>query len=341
MSGFVVTKSLWGEFEGQPVHLYEVSNATTGVSMRVTDWGCTIVSLVVRGVDVVLGFDSLAQYTGMRAYYGCVVGRYANRIAGGQFSIDGASYQLACNNNGINHLHGGVAAFNRQIWKGRFVETASGGAALVFTHTSPDMHEGYPGTLQVTVVYELSPTDAALHIKYNATSDKATIVNLTNHSFFNLNLGHAATVVDHEIQIEADFFTPVTETLIPTGEIAAVAGTAFDFRQPTRIGARADGLYDHNWLVRGERGKMRLAARLTEPKTGRVMEVLTREPGIQFYTGKFIQPITGKNGVAYVQQGGLCLETQAFPDSPNRPHFSSTLLRPGQVYETETIYRFP
>lgn len=337
---FAVSKCVWGSFQGHAVHLYTIENATTGLRLRVCDWGCTIVSLQVRGADVVLGFDSLDAYTSMRAYYGCTVGRYANRIADGRFQIDGHSFQLACN-NGPNHLHGGVVGWNRVVWSARFVESASG-ASLVLSHTSPDNDEGYPGTIECTVTYELSHSEPSLHIKYHATTDKPTIVNLTNHSFFNLNLGAAATVVDHHVQLESDFYTPVSESLIPTGEIAAVKGTEFDFTQATRIGARAGGgFYDHNWVVRGERGKLRLAARLTEPTSGRVMEVLTTEPGIQLYTGKFIQPLIGKQGVAYAPQAGLCLETQAFPDSPNKPHFSSALLRPGQAYVSETVYRFP
>lgn len=341
-SSWTVKKSIWGQFNDQPVHLYEIENSRSGLHLRATDFGCTIVSLRVRGADVVLGFDSLEQYINPRAYYGCVVGRFANRIGLGQLRIGEKSFQLACN-NGANHLHGGVNGFNRKVWSAHFQETSSGAAALVFKLTSHHGDESFPGNLNVTVTYELPlGDDCALHIKYHAVTDAPTVCNLTNHSFFNLNLGHSATIVDHSIQIEADFYTPVDAGLIPTGEIAAVRATDFDFTASTRIGARANGgFYDHNWVLRGERGQLRLAARLTEPTSGRVMEVLTREPGIQFYTGKFIQPSTGKNGVAYNVQGGLCLETQVFPDAPNKPHFPSSLLVPGQVYETETVYRFP
>jgi aldose 1-epimerase len=342
-SDWSVKKTIWGHVNDgrDAVHLYEIENHRSGLVLKATDWGCTIVALRVRGKDVVLGFDTLDQYVNVRAYYGCAVGRFANRIARGQLTVDGKTHQLACN-NGANHLHGGVNGFNRKVWASRFVETANGAASIVFSLTSPDGDESFPGTLQVTVTYELGVgEECALHIKYHAVTDKPTVCNLTNHSFFNLNLGQAATIVDHSIQIEADFYTPVDDGLIPTGEIATVRGTDFDFTQPTRIGARANGgFYDHNWVLRGERGHLRLAARLSEPASGLIMTVLTREPGIQFYTGKFIQPSTGKNGVAYNVQSGLCLETQVFPDAPNKPHFPSSLLLPGQTYETETVYRF-
>ncbi len=337
--------------DGTEVFLYTLVNAQ-GMRATITNYGGIVVSLTAPDrdgtfADVVLGFDTLAEYVAHSPYFGCLVGRFGNRIANGRFTLKGVEYVLA-QNDGQNHLHGGIQGFDKKVWTPCAFETAAG-PALALVYASPDGEEGYPGTLSVTATYTLTD-DNALKIDYMATTDKTTVVNLTNHSYFNLSAGAAETILDHEMLINADTFTPVDGTLIPTGELRPVAGTVMDFRTPTPIGARINaddaqlkfgGGYDHNWVVNGEPGVLRLAARVYEPTSGRVMEVHTTEPAIQFYAGNMMPPtLPGKGGRVYVRRGGFCLETQHYPDSPNKPEFPSTTLEPGQTYQTTTIYKF-
>jgi aldose 1-epimerase len=337
--------------EGTAVDLYTLTNAR-GVQVQITNYGGIVVSLLApdrEGAldDVVLGFDSLDEYRQHNLYFGCIVGRYGNRIANGRFTLDGVEYVLA-QNDGQNHLHGGIRGFDKVVWDAEPTQ-GQDSAALKLSYLSPDGEEGYPGNLSVTVVYTLSEDDA-LQIDYTATTDEPTVVNLTNHSYFHLAGAGSGDVLGHELMIDADRFTPVSAALIPTGELRSVTGTPSDFRRSTPIGARIDqddeqlrygGGYDHNWVLNHEAGALGLAARVYEPTTGRTMEVHTTEPGVQCYTGNVMPPsIAGKDGRTYVWRGGLCLETQHFPDSPNQPSFPSTVLRPGGRYCSTTVYRF-
>jgi aldose 1-epimerase len=335
--------------DGRAVELYTLTNGN-GVEVRAMTYGGIITSIRVpdrSGAmgDVVLGFDTLAGYLGDSPYFGAIVGRYGNRIAKGQFTLDGRTYQLATN-NGPNHLHGGVKGFDKAVWSARAVEGARG-VGVELTCTSPDGEEGYPGTLAATVTYTLTDRNE-LHIAYTATTDKATPVNLTQHTYFNLAGG--GDILGHELMLNADRFTPVDATLIPTGELAAVQGTPFDFRKPTAIGARiaqdhpqlkkGNG-YDHNWVVNRTAAGLQPAARVFEPKTGRTLDVATTQPGIQFYSGNFLDgTIKGKEGTVYKFRSGFCLETQHFPDYPNHPDFPTTILKPGQIYASETVFTF-
>jgi aldose 1-epimerase len=334
---------------GADVALHTLSNAK-GMKVTITPWGATVVSIQVpdrngKMADVVLGFDSLEGYLGSNPYFGAIVGRYGNRIAKGEFKLQGKSYTLARNNN-ANHLHGGVAGFDKRLWTARRVDGAAG-AALELKYTSADGEEGYPGKLEITVTYTLTAA-SELRIDYLATTDKPTVVNLTNHSYFNLAAG--GTVLGHQVQINATRYTPVDSGLIPTGELRAVKGTPFDFTTPhtigERIGANDEQIkfgigYDHNWVLDGVAGQLRLAARVTEPTSGRVLEVLTTEPALQFYTGNFLDgTVKGKGGKAYVHRAAFCMETQHYPDSPNQASFPTTTLLPGQRYQTTTVYRF-
>ncbi len=333
---------------GEEVQIYTLKNSK-GMEARIMTYGGIVVSLKVPDrdgniSDIVLGFDNLDGYLGGHPYFGAIIGRYGNRIGGAKFVLEGQTYNLAVN-NGPNSLHGGKVGFDKKNWT---VEAASG-SSLALSYVSPDGEEGYPGTLTVQVAYEVT-ADNGLKIDYRATTDKTTVCNLTNHSYFNLKDAGATPILDHLIMINADRFTPVGETLIPTGELAPVEGTPFDFREPHRIGDRIDadhpqigygGGYDHNFVLNSGGGSLSLAARVTEPTTGRVMEVHTTEPGVQFYTGNFLDgTLTGKGGVTYQKRAALCLETQHFPDSPNQPDFPSTTLRPGEEYATTTIYKF-
>jgi aldose 1-epimerase len=339
--------------DGQSVDLYTLTNAH-GMQAAITNYGGIVVSLNVpdrKGAmaDVVLGFDKLQSYTAKNPYFGALVGRYGNRIAQGKFTLDGRQCTLAQNDNG-NHLHGGIQGFNRVVWT---VKAAANEKEpkLVLSYLSHDGEEGYPGNLDVTVTYTVTDADE-LKIDYRATTDKPTVVNLTNHSYFNLAGAGSGDVLKHELTINASRFTPVAKGLIPTGELRAVAGTPFDFTKPTAIGARigADdeqlklGLgYDHNWVLDRDKDgpQLALAARVSEPTTGRIMEILTTEPGLQFYSGNFLDGSdVGKRGVAYKHRYGFCAETQHFPDSPNKPNFPSTVLKPGEEHPTTTIYRF-
>lgn len=347
-----VARSPFGRLPGgEAVDAFTLRNAT-GVEIRVTPYGGAIVSVRTpdrdgRFADIVLGYDDLAGYRDDEAYLGAVIGRYANRIRHGRFSLDGREYALALN-NGPNHLHGGVRGFDQVLWSADPFRDADG-VGLALAYTSPDGEEGYPGTLDARVAYTLTDRDELI-VDYRATTDRPTVVNLTQHSYFNLTGDPARDVLGHQLRIDADRFTPVDGTLIPTGDLAPVAGTPFDFRRPTAIGARIDtddpqlryaGGYDHNWVLNGGDGALKPAARAYEPTTGRTLEVYTTEPGLQFYSGNFLDGgIRGKGGHRYGHRCGFCLEAQHFPDSPNQPSFPSTVLRPGGELVSRTIYRF-
>jgi aldose 1-epimerase len=335
---------------GESVELFTFTRAGAP-TVAITNLGGHIVSILAadragRAADVTLGYRDYAGYLGDTSYFGCLVGRYANRIAKGRFSLDGKSYTLATN-NGPNSLHGGPTGFQKRVWSPK-VASGPEGDTLELTYVSKDGEEGYPGTLTAKVVYSLR-ADGGLVIDYTATTDAPTIVNLTNHAYFNLAGEGEGTILGHEMQIEADATTPVDATLIPTGERRPVAGTPFDFRKPVAIGARIDaadeqlkagGGYDHNYVLRGAKGELRLCARVVEPKSGRVLEVLTTEPGLQFYSGNFLDgKVVGKSGKPYVRRSAFCLEAQHFPDSPNQPGFPTVVLRPGQTYRQTTVYR--
>jgi aldose 1-epimerase len=346
-----IRKQAFGRTANQTVvDLYTLTNAH-GVEARIMTYGGIIVSLKVpdrKGNlgDVVLGYGSLEGYLQNNGpYFGALIGRYGNRIRKGAFSLSGHEYRLATN-NGENHLHGGVKGFDKVVWTATEVKSHED-VGLALTYLSKDGEEGYPGNLSVTVVYTLTHNNE-LKIDYTATTDKETVINLTNHSYFNL-VG-SGDILNHELMISGGRFTPVDQGLIPTGELRSVKGTPMDFTQAKAIGARirqpdeqlvlGKG-YDHNWALNRSSDKLILAARVYEPGNGRVLEVYTTEPGIQFYSGNFLDgTIKGKGGQAYQKCAGLCLETQHFPDSPNRPDFPSTVLKPGQKYTTTTIYRF-
>lgn len=336
------TVTSYGTVDGQDVKQYTLSNAN-GVVVKILNYGGYVTNILVpdkNGVkdDVVLGFESLEGYLQQgNPFMGCIVGRYANRIAKGQFVLEGKTYNLAKNNNG-NSLHGGLKGFDKKVWAAE-----QQGNSLVLKYTSPDGEEGYPGTLQTQVVYTLTP-DNELKIEYSAQTDKTTHVNLTNHSYFNLSGGRDSTILGHQLMLNADKYTAVDATLIPTGELPAVKGTAMDFTKPTAIGtdiSKVAGGYDHNWVLNKQGDSLSLAATLYHEATGRFMEVFTTQPGIQFYTGNFLQGnLTGKGGTKYIKHSGLCLETQHFPDSPNKSAFPTTILKPGEKYEETTIYKF-
>ena len=347
-----VTRAPFGQTpDGEAVESFTLTNAH-GIELRAISYGGIIVSLRVpdrdgRRDDVVLGHDDLAGYLAKPSFFGALVGRYGNRIAGGRFTLDGRTYTLATN-NGPNHLHGGVRGFDKRVWKAQPFERP-GTAGLVLTRTSPDGEEGYPGNLAVRVTYTLTDRDE-VGFEYFATTDKPTVVNLTQHSYFNLAGDGKRDVLGHELMIDADRFTPVDKTLIPTGVLAAVAGTPFDFRKPAAIGARigADdeqirngGGYDHNFVLNGRGQGLTPAIRVFEPTTGRTLDIATTEPGVQFYSGNFLDgSVTGKAGHVYGKRYGFCLETQHFPDSPNHPGFPSTVLRPGKEYRSKTVLKF-
>ncbi|HKW32012.1 MAG TPA: aldose epimerase family protein [Candidatus Acidoferrum sp.] len=346
-------KSSFGKSpDGEAVDLYTLTNKN-GVEVGITTYGGSVVTFKVpdrngKLGDIVLGFDSVDGYVNNTSYIGALIGRYGNRIGHAQFTLDGKTYTLA-KNNGENTLHGGTKGFNKAVWTVKEIPTKDG-QALELTYLSKDGEEGFPGNLHVRVVYTLEDSNA-LRIDYSATSDKDTVVNLTNHSYFNLAGPGSGDILGHVMMIDADKFTPVDSGLIPTGELRDVAGTPFDFRKPTEIGARVNsdegqiklgGGYDHNFVLNRMQGApISLAARVVEPKTGRVMEVWTTEPGVQFYTGNFLDgSLKGKGGVSYTKRSAFCLETQHFPDSPNKPEFPSTELKPGERYHTTTIYKF-
>jgi aldose 1-epimerase len=345
-----VEKSDFGRTkDGAAIELYTLTNRK-GMVVKIMTYGAIVTEMHVpdragKMADVVLGFDRLDPYLGAHPYFGAIVGRVANRIARGRFTLNGKEYKLAAN-NGPNHLHGGLKGFDKVVWKAEPV-AATDGTAVKFTHVSPDGEEGYPGTLSVAVIYTLSNQNE-LKIDYSATTDKATPVNLSSHIYFNLAGEGSGDVLGHELMVAADAFTPVDDTLIPTGKIEPVAGTVMDFKAPHTIGERIarvpgapPGGYDHNYVLRRGGGTLALAARAKEPKSGRVMEIFTTEPGIQFYSGNFLDgTLTGKSGVVYQKHYGFCLETQHFPDSVNHANFPSTILEPGRTYQTTTVYRF-
>jgi len=332
--------------DGTPIAIYTLSNGR--LTAKVMTFGAIITEIHAPDReghlgDVVLGFESLDRYLAGHPFFGAATGRFANRIAKGQFTLDGKSYQLPVN-NGPNTLHGGLKGFDKRVWT---AEDASGpaGPAVRMTYLSPDGEEGFPGNLSVAITYTVTDDDA-LRIDYWAATDKATPINLTNHSYFNLAGPGSGTILDHEVMIDADRYTAVDETYIPTGELPPVKGTPLDFTTPTPVGSRIDqmkgepGGYDHNYVLKGDGKTPALAARVREPKSGRVLEMFTTEPGVQFYTGNFLDGSAKGKGAVYAKRTGFCLEAQHFPDSVHQETFPSTILRPGETYTQTTIYKF-
>jgi aldose 1-epimerase len=337
--------------DGTEVSLFSLANAY-GMKTSITNYGGIVVTLYTPDrsgnmEDVVLGYDTLADYLKATPYFGALVGRYGNRIARGKFTIDGTGYTLAVN-NGENHLHGGLKGFDKVVWEASAVRNENA-VGVKMHYTSKDGEEGYPGNLACTVTYSLT-NDNELIIEYSATTDKATPVNLTNHSYFNLAGQGKGNILGHSVTLNADRFTPVDAGLIPTGELRPVVGTPMDFTSAQTIGARIDsddeqislgGGYDHNFVLNSDDGSLALAAKVYEPASGRVLEVLTTEPGVQFYTGNFLDgSLVGKSNRVYEHRYGFCLETQHFPDSPNQQNFPDVILIPGETYSSKTVYRF-
>ena len=331
------------------VYLYTLTN-NVGLEVAITTYGGAITSLKTPDRNgalghIVLGYDKLDDYVSNPLYFGPLIGRHANRIGRGKFSLDGVDYQLPKNDKGVNHLHGGFKGFDKRVWNAA-EETTNEAAVLHLTYLSADGEEGYPGNLRAEVSYSLFANE--LSIEYRATTDKDTIVNLTNHSYFNLK--GDGTILDHELTLNADNFTPVSEDLIPSGEIRSVEATPMDFRKGKAIGSEINtpydqlgftGGYDHNFVLNDYDGSLRSGARLYEASTGRVLEILTTQPGMQFYSGNFLDgSYVGRNGVVYHRYTGLCLEPQHFPDAPNHSNFGSTVLRPGEEYKQSTVFRF-
>jgi aldose 1-epimerase len=337
---------------GKTAHLHTLKNSK-GMIARISTLGATLVQLHVadkngKFEDVILGWDDASGYQSEdNQYFGCTTGRVCNRIAKGKFSVDGKEYSVAINNE-PNHLHGGVErSLDKVIWKAKSFKPTSGAAGLRFSYTSPDGEEGYPGKLSITVSYVITEQNA-LRISYTAKTDKATPVNLTNHAYFNLGGAGSKTILDHSLKLYCDTYTPVDETLIPTGKIAPVKGTELDFTKATRIGKRIKSLidtptlgYDHNFVINRKKDQRYApAATLRDPKSGRTLTVRTTEPGIQFYSGNFLKDQTGKGGKTYAHQSACCLETQHYPDSVNHPNFPTTILQPGETYQSSTVYAF-
>jgi len=344
-----VTETSFGKLpDGTETRLFTCSNAN-GLTMNVTDYGARLVALEApdregQRANVTLGFDSAEKYAAHTAYFGCTTGRYANRIANGKFTLDGQEYKLATN-AGTSHLHGGKKGFDRQVWKAEMFQTKDA-AGVTFQLRSPDGDEGYPGTLDVTVVYSLTANNE-LKIEYTASTDKPTVLNLTNHAYWNLAGAGSGDVLAQKVFIAADNYLPVDETLMPTGKIAPVKGTVMDFTEAQPIGSRIaetkkdvppPGGYDHCYVLRGNKGTLSPAGRVEDPQSGRVMEVFTTEPAMQFYTGNFLDGAPNNGG--HKQHAAFCLETQHYPNSPNQPAFPSTVLKPGQTYKQTTIYKF-
>jgi aldose 1-epimerase len=348
----MIKKELFGRLsDGRQANLFTLKNAS-GMTLKLTDYGATVVSVSVpdrngKFSDVTLGYDSVSGYANGNVFFGGVVGRYANRIAGGKFKLDGKEYQATVN-DGRNCLHGGKVGFHKVLWTGEQFETPKG-PAVKFSYLSKDGEEGFPGNVTVTVTYTLQD-DNSIRIDYTGVTDKTTVLNLCNHSYFNLTGDPTKTILDHELMINADDFTPVDSFLIPTGKIASVGGTPFDFRKMTSVGARIDQDdpqlkicrgYDMNWVLNGYSKRVRKVAELFDPSSGREMDVFTDQPGLQFYSGNFLNGSEiGKSGVKYQYRTGLALETQHYPDSPNEPKFPPVTLKPGQKYHTTTIYKF-
>jgi aldose 1-epimerase len=337
--------------DGTPVDRYTLRHSATRIEVDILSYGGIVAALRLPDkaggqVNIVLGFPTLAGYLERHPYFGCITGRYANRIANGRFALDGKTYALATN-NGKNALHGGIVGFDRRVWHAELHQSSQ--PALALTYTSPDGEEGYPGALSVIVTYTLTD-DAALRIDYHATTDAATVVALTNHSYFNLAGEGSSSILDHLLTIHAERYTPVNADMIPTGELASVVGTPFDFRTAKPIGQDIDADdaqirfgsgYDHNFLLDGEAGMLRHIATLQEPASGRTMQTWTTEPGVQLYTGNHLDgTLIGTSGRAYGKRSGVCLETQHYPDSPNQPAFPTTVLRPGKTLASRTEYRF-
>lgn len=343
-------RKTWGEVAGQEVELFTL-DLGEGNKAEISTFGAAIVNLYVldkqgKAVDVSLGYDNVQDYVNCSKFFGVAVGRHANRIGGAEFTLNGKSYKLAAN-EGKNNLHGGPGGFSKRIWKPEVMETEQG-EALKLTYFSPDGEEGFPGNLQVEIVYAPTGT-GGLSMTYTATSDQDTVVNLTNHAYFNLAGHDQGSILDHELEIYADLYTPIDAELLPTGEILKVEGTPMDFRAKTAMGANIDsdheqirygGGFDHNWVVRRTEPGLVKAARAEDPKTGRVLEVYTTKPGIQFYSGNFLDGGIGKGGVSYAKRSGFCLETQFFPNSTRHLHFPSPVLRAGERYAHSTIYQF-
>ncbi len=347
----ITSKSFGTTTNGKKVTLYTLSNSK-GATATISNYGGIVTSLKIPDrngnfSDIVLGFKTLSEYEAKSPYFGCLVGRYGNRIAAGKFTLDGKTYQLAINNK-PNSLHGGLKGFDKVVWEATPLMTKQG-PSLKLTYISKDGEEGYPGTLTVTATYTLTNKNE-LKLVYRAKTDKKTIINLTQHSYFNLAGQGTGDILDHLVTLKADRFTPVDKNLIPTGRIASVKGTPFDFRKPTTIGARinekAEQLkiakgYDHNWVAAKLSGQLGVVATVEDPKSGRVMEVLTTAPGFQFYTGNFLDgTLTGKGGKIYNFRNGFCIEPQHYPDSPNHKNFPTVVLKPGQTYKNTIIYRF-
>ncbi len=347
----MITKQPFGKTaDGTPVDIYTLTN-TKGMEARIMTYGGIIVSLKVpdrsgKFDDVELGFDSIEPYLAGHPFFGALVGRYGNRIAKGKFKISGQEYNLLVN-NGENHLHGGKLGFDKKVWQAKSGKSTEG-QTLELKCTSADMEEGYPGKLDVTVMYTLT-NDNGLKIDYTAKTDKPTHLNLTNHSYFNLAGAGNGDILGHELMLNAYQATKVDKGLIPTGEIVNIKGTALDFTAPTKIGARIDSSeeqmvwgfgYDHNYVINGGGKSLTMAARVYEPTGGRVMEVWTTEPGVQLYTGNHLNGLTGKGGKTYGKRSAFCLETQHYPDTPNKPEFPTTLLKPGQTFRSTTVYKF-
>ena len=344
-----VTKSDFGTADGQPITLYTLTNSQ-GMSASLMNYGARLVKLMVpdrnhKQADVVLGFDDLTGYLSLKnsrnPYFGGTIGRYGNRIAKGRFTLDGHEYQLSLNDK-TNSLHGGIKGFDRRVWKGAIVSDDP--PSVLFSRVSPDGEEGYPGTMQASVRCTLT-NGGQLEFYYTATTDQPTVVNLTHHSYFNLAGG--GTILDELLTIDSDAYTPVDGTLIPTGELKSVKGTPMDFRRPTPIGARINEVggkpagYDHNFVLNNPNSGVRWVATVVDPKSGRRMKVSSDQPGLQFYSGNFLDgSIRGKNGRSYPQYGALCLEPQHFPDSPHEPRFPSVILKPGETYHSTIIYAF-
>lgn len=340
----------WGEINGQPVYLYTLTNAN-GAQMKVTNYGARVTSLIIPNknenmVDVVLGFDNLQAYLDNHTYFGAIVGRYGNRIKDGKFTLDGVEHTLG-RNNIDNHLHGGFKGFDQRVWNAEAVKTNEG-VSVRLNYLSKDGEEGYPGNLDVTVTYTLTD-DNEFIFDIEATTDEPTIVNLTNHNYYNL-AGAKTDAMSHLLMIDADKFTPIHDEWIPTGELRSVEGTPMDFTQPTPVGERINEDYqqlenghgyDHNYVLNSGGGQMALAGTVYEPMTGILMKVYTDQPGVQFYSGNFLDgSLVGKNGIIYEHRYAICLETQHFPDSPNHPNFPTAVLRPGQGYKTSTVFEF-
>lgn len=347
-----VKKESWGKTpEGESVDIYTLKNRN-GMEAKITNYGGIVVSLTApdrnrKYTDVVLGFNDLDTYLKGHPYFGAIIGRYGNRIAKGRFKLNGVEYKLAVN-NGENHLHGGIKGFDKVVWTST-ISASRLGPQLSLTYLSKDGEEGYPGNLKSTVVYTLTQRNE-LRIDYTVTTDKDTVANLTHHSYFNLAGEGNGDILNHQVTINANKFTPTDAGSIPTGELRDVAGTPFSFLKSTAVGARINDSdeqiklgngYDHNWVVNGAAGTLRMAASVYESTSGRVMDVWTTEPGIQFYTGNFLDgTLTGKSGKVYPRRSGLCLETQHYPDSPNEPKFPTTTLKKGATYKSTTVYRF-